>query len=579
MTDPAVMRAAVALALGIAPGAGGARAAGDLSAEESSAVVSLLASNKVSLLALFEAGEGADPLRSAVAASPAGAATILSARARRQELIDAYRPVAEALAASGIRPVLFKSAAPFPYLSSNLDVLVPPSRFEESARIVAALGHIRFPHYREDHKLLFRTFERGRPGLSVHLHECVSWGKIVVADGEEVAARSVGGEEPWLRVSSPADALTATLAHSILETDEVRLSDLRTVRRCLARGARVTDFLAEARERRWEAAASSSLFLYDAVCRAAGAGPLIEEADRDRAVDALARSAWARRSIRRVVPTAGVALPHRTPRWFSKGHLVALIAGDDRREPDRRVRDLAASGWNLVANRLAIRCRPAQLITISGPDGAGKSRLAESVERTLRLCEVPVARLWSRGGFSRMAVSGKALARRVASGRIPAARDEEAKRAFLSGRWRRSLWTWAVVLEQAASLQRARLALAAGRTIICDRYAYDALADLLGRSPDGGRSLPARAAGFLLGAAPAPDIAFLIDVNAEIAHARKEDGTTLESRRRLAGAYRTIAGAAPFVRLDGDLPFDEMAQQAIDASVRRTFDAFARDRA
>jgi len=579
LTGAEVTRAAVRLALGGAPGGDGLPSGGDLPAEAAAAVVALLAVNKVSLLALRAEDDGSDSVRAALLASPAAGAAIDSARARRRGLLDAYRPVAGAMADAGIRPVLFKSPAAFPYLSSNLDVLVPPSRFEESARIVADLGHIRFPHYREDHKLLFRAFERGRPGLSLHLHEAISWGRVLVAGGDAVAARAVAGEEAWLLVSSPADALTATLAHTILETDEVRLSDLRTVRRCLAHGARVADFLAEAKERRWEAAAASSLLLYDAVCRTAGARGLLDAEDRERAGEALARSTWARRSLRRVVPGGEMTLPHRTPRWFSKGHLVALIAGDDRRDPDRKLKDLIASGWNLVANRLAIRCRPAQLITISGPDGAGKSRLAASVAETLRLCEVPVARLWSRGGFSRLAVSGKALARHVAGGRIPAVRDEEAKREFLETGWRRTLWTWTVVIEQAASLQRARLALAAGRTVVCDRYAYDSLADLLSRSPQGGRALPARAAGFLLGAAPAPDIALLIDVDAEVAHERKEDGTTLESRRRLAGAYRAVVDAAPFVRLDGNLSFDELAQQAIEVTVRRTFDAFAKDRA
>jgi dTMP kinase len=539
------------------------------------AILDLLAGNKVPLVTLArEPGGEGDALWESIAAGHTFGEALARESDRRSKLLAEYEPVARGLEAAGMHPVLHKSPRWFPYLSSNIDVLDEPGLLEPAARVVEGLGHIRFPHYREDHKLLFRTFTGGAPALSVHLHDAVSWGKVVVVAGERVVAGAVGGDAPGVRVASPADALAATLAHTILETDQIRLGDLRTARFCLAGGARVTALLEDARVNRWTAAAATALALYDAVCREAGGGALLDARESEEVRATLRRFPWAERLLLSALPRRGVTLPHRLTRSFSKQHLVRLILADDRRDPERKVLDLAASGWNLLVNRLGLRCRPARLITVSGPDGAGKSRLAESIEGTLRLCEVPVDRLWSRGGFSRIAVGGKALARRLAAGALPDPADERAKRRFLAARWRRVLWTWVVAIEQALRLQRVRLTLLRGRSVVCDRYTFDSLADLLARLPGSERSLPSRAAGFLLGAAPQPDIAFLIEVEAGVAHARKEDGTTLASRRDLASAYEALRGAAPFHRLDGALPFPEMAQRAIVETLRRTFDAF-----
>jgi len=552
----------------------GAGAAGVRDADEDAAgVLEILAANKVPLVSLTLEEEGEIPFSRS---SPGFADAFAIEKTLREASLRAYREVAGALAVEGIRPVLFKSPHWYPYLSSNLDVLVSPDRFDESARIIEELGHIRFPHYHEDHKLLFRTFVRGEPALSVHLHEAVSWGRVVIVEGERVVARSLPGEEGDLFVASPDDALAGTLAHTIIETDQVRLSDLRIVRWCLARGASVEKLLADAREHRWEAAAASALSLYDAVARACGGGELLSAGDRRIVAARLRDSSWAHGLLEGALPHGAMRMPHRLGRSFSKRHLVRLILEDDRREPETKVLDLIASAWNLLANRTGVRCRPARLITVSGPDGAGKSRLADSLVRTFRLCEIPTARLWSRGGFSGPASSMKALARRIAPGAVPGAKDESAKRGFMKTGWRRSLWVWAVVIEQAVALQRLRIRLFLGRSVICDRYVYDTLADILARLPALERKTPARAAGFLMGSVPAPDLAFLILVDPDVAHARKGDGTSVGARRDLAAAYGSLRGASPFQELDGALPFGEMAQSAVVSAVSEAFGAFER---
>jgi len=107
---------------------------------------------------------------------------------------------------------------------------------------------------------------------------------------------------------------------------------------------------------------------------------------------------------------------------------------------------------------------------------------------------------------------------------------------------------------------------------------YDTLADLLARIPPESRQGAPAAGGFLLGATPAPDLSLLIDVPADVAHARKGDGTTLEARRRLAAAYAFLSEVAPFARLDGEHPLPENLQRAVTESLRRCFARFEEGR-
>ena len=56
------------------------------------------------------------------------------------------------------------------------------------------------------------------------------------------------GEDAPLLVAAPDDALATTLAHTILETDQIRLSDLRIVRWSIARGPPGTGIIAPGTE-------------------------------------------------------------------------------------------------------------------------------------------------------------------------------------------------------------------------------------------------------------------------------------------------------------------------------------------
>lgn len=568
MTQGGVIERAARLVLGGAEGSGGPGGVAD-----PARVLALLRRNKVPLRALLRREGGF----ASWAAQPEVSRMIDEEEESHGRLLDAWRRVAAAFEKEGIRSVLFKSPGWFPSLSSNLDVLVAPARFQDAAAILAGLGHIRLPHYVEDHKLLFRTFEGGRAALSVHLHEAVSWGKVRILGAEGLIERALPGEEEGFSVSSPLDSLVVTVAHTVFETDQVRLGDLLIVARALTAGATPGGLLDRAERGSWPAAAAAGLRLFDEVARRAGGRDLLDRQGREIVDRTLAASGWAMRRVESILSKPLADLPLVLPRRFSKEILLRHLVGRPGKDPGERVADVAATAWNLLATRLRIRQRPAGLVTLSGPDGAGKSRLGDAVADALELCEVPVSRAWSRGGFSAPAVAGKALLRRWVPRAIPAPADEEAKRAFARSRWRGRLWMWTLVLEQAIAMQRVRLRRLSGRTVVGDRWVTDTLADLVARLPaEEGAAKVRRPASLLLAAAPAPDVALLIEVPAEVAHARKSDGGSLESRRRLTEAYGVAAAAAPVARLDGTLSPDELAQKAVEITLRACFARFAR---
>jgi len=577
MIDEELAAAAAHLARAAAGFAPSGNAPEPVSGRTAAEILHVLRANKVSLLDLAADGDSrASAEWRSFSANEAVAAALSEERRMKEALFEAYRPVAGALAEAGIAHLLFKSLGGFPYLSSNLDLLVAPESFRRAASILEDLGHVRIPHYREDHKLLFRTFDG--PSLSVHLHEAVSWGKVMVLHGKDVVSRRVPGEDPATFASSPQDCLTATLLHSVLETDQVRLSDLLTARRCLERGASLPGLLEAAVAGGFLAAAASALIVYDTAGRRTGFGPLLSREDQGVAGRALLSRSWAYAATGRALRRARTTLPFALPRRFAKILLLGLILGDGRKEAGRQVGDLAWSGWNLVTNRLGLRCRPPSLITVSGPDGSGKSEVVRAVAGALRVCEVPVSTVWNRGGFSQLALAGKALARRTAPRRVPSVSDEAAKRVFLGSRRRRWLWAWWIAIEQAVSVQRIRLLLLSGRTVVCDRYIYDSLADFISRVPRSvWSSIPRRAASLLLGAARTPDLAIFIDVSPEASYSRKPDAATLDSRRSLVAAYGQVEGLARFHHVDGGLSLAGLVQAGVEAAVKRCLGRFAGD--
>ncbi len=523
-------------------------------------VVSILTTNKVPLLDLPEATLPA-PVRGCAAWETARAAE----RPRRDEQIEEFTRVAARLRAAGITCTLFKSSGTFPYRSSNLDCLVLPSRFREAARLLEEAGHIRMPHYREDHKLLFHRFRGDRSVLSVHLHEAISWGRLLILHGDGVAARAGVAADGTFAVASGPDRVIATLAHSLYETDEIRLNDLRTVRH--AAGSPAFDWemvLTRVRERGWTDGFRSILVLFAALEARVFGDTRVPRALQDRARDALRGGRWdgrwVTRRAERIARDQDPVLPHGIPKLYSKMHYFERLGRDPARGPEDRLADMGATVWNLVANRLRLRCRPAAVVSVSGLDGAGKSNAIAAVKRALETCEIPVRVVWSRGGFG---AAMEALKRRGrAALPVPAAGDAEGKQRWLGGPVAGPLFAVSVLIEQGLR-QIARVAIPhlAGRTILCDRYAWDTGADLIVKA--GPRRVVRGVAALLVGLSRTPDLAIHLDLTPQEARARKPEDGPPGRLARQHEAMEEFVRSCGLTRIDASRPAGEVHDEVV----------------
>lgn len=546
-------------------------AAAEIPAADAAEVVALLRRNKVPLVGLDRLPE-AEAFRRALEEE----------RAIRAALAAEVGEVVDRLAGEGIVPVLFKSAGALPYLSSNVDLLVDPSRMRDAARLLATSGHHLVPNYREENKLLFRRFRSGRHVICVHLHSAVSWGRVLVLRGEDVVARSVASQDGAFRVTAPEDLVLTVLAHALFETDQIRLSDLRSIRMASSGpGIRWDEVERRADRHGWLTGFSAIAIIAAAVERR-----LMGETTLPRAVESGCRERLARcplgrryasRVERRLADEAveAIGAPFAISRAHSKAQAwMAILRREDLR-PGEPIAEIFAIAWNLLANRFGLRCRPAAILSVSGLDGSGKSTAVGALREALVLCEVPVMVLWNRGGFTGPMRRLKGAARGALPGAVPAPGEEEAKARWLSRPIPGLLFATLVVLEQAFLwIVWARLARLAGRTVLCDRFASDTAADLEAKLGEG-RPVARLAGGMIVSIAPRPDRAILLALSPQEAMRRKPGdapGARLSASSR---ALERIGAQYGMTVLDAGRPEAEVLQQVVDlglASALRRFD-------
>lgn len=537
------------------------------------AVVGILRANKVPLLDL---PDGACPAAIRDSEPWREAARIETAALTEQHA--EFDRVAGSFRDARIEHVLFKSAGGFPYRSSNIDLLVVPDRMEDAARMLAEAGHLRMPHYREEHKLLFHRFRGGRSILSVHLHEAVSWGRVVILHGEGVVARSIPSADGTHRVASPVDRVVTLLAHSLYETDQIRLSDLTTLRRAAADAAFSWDAaLARVGERGWEDGFLAMLTIVAALEKRVFGHSCIPEALSAASRARMEHMAWAGRYPRRLAVhierTAQPHLPLPLSKLNSKVHFVERLLRQTDRSPDLRLADVVAAGWDLLSGRLKLRCRPAVVVSVSGLDGSGKSMVVRAVRAAMTVCEIPVRTVWSRGGFTGWMAAIKKHGRKVLP--IPGPGAAEEKRRWLYRPVAGSVFAWAVLTEQLAHhALRISVPRALGWSIVCDRHAYDTAADLLVKA--GPRWGVRAATRLLMGLTRRPDLPLLLDLSPAIAMARKSPDVPAVHLERLAANLDEIADAQGLVRIDADRPDDAVIDDVVEQVLQTAFARFER---
>lgn len=222
------------------------------------------------------------------------------------------------------------------------------------------------------------------------------------------------------------------------------------------------------------------------------------------------------------------------------------------------------------ANRRRLWAR-APLVTFSGLDGCGKSTQLDLLASALS--PQPVARIWSRGGYTEGVLLAKRLFRRLAGRRAPPPGPGAQREHALGRPWVRELWLNAAILDLIRLYGvELRVRGALGQAVLCDRYLWDSLVDFQVNFPgvDVRRRLLWRA---LERVARPPDAAFFLEIEPALSEQRAVEKNDpfpepLEARTRRRAAYAALRDR--FLVLDA-----RRTREDLHAQIRARVDAAA----
>ena len=538
--------------------------------QAAAALVALLRANKVPLLALAAALPA--PLATTDAWRQALALDEECHRQQRQE----YLAVRDAWAAAGIPCLAFKSAGTypsFPYTSDNLDLLVPADCCALARSALEEMGYIWLRSIDEPRKFLFRKFVGGRSVLAVHVHAWVGWDVEFL--GQSVWQRCrPAPDDPAVTVPGAEDSVLVNVAHALYENKRFTLYDLHKISAHWADPGLDWEYMETLA---WQRGWHDGLLLGLLLCAHAETYLLDRTTAPERLLRrwerGLERYPWALAYWQRARRRAAGDMPYRVSFAVSKLLYYRKVLADRQLPPSRRLVDLGkVLAWGLK-QKSGLRPQRGLLVSLSGPDGAGKSTAAAALASALATSEVRTRVVWTRCGCS-------PLYRRVA--RLLRSRAAGGDAADGRAGWRpapgngltRALWAWANAIDIYVSLAwRAWLPRLLGAAVVCDRYAYDAAVELASRLEERGR-LALLAPRLLVALSPRPDYRFLLDADGRTLRARADEKVppaVLASQRRM---YLVLAAAQGLQVVDTSQPGTAASDQVTVTVLRGYQDRF-----
>ena len=337
--------------------------------EDVSSFIAFLRSNRVPVALLPEATLLAE-------SDPSGAFRhyIREEGARYERHMAAYREVASAWAKAGIEGVLIKSPGYFPYTSSNVDVLVARGQAIEACRILENLGYAELPLFREPYKRLFRCLQGPYLGFPIHVHTAVAWINRFLTDADVVRGRRRSADDGLLLFPSPEDAFLITTAHWLYEDKALALRDLYHASLAAGDGVDWEAIRRRADSAGWPDTLEFAFALYRVAAERFSAGDL-----RRRLPSPKLEGRVLRRELERASRQPSAPIRLSKPLW--KGLHLAKTRKDRGLSRGAILRELSLVVFFAFQTKLpSIRNGPVVVVSLSGPDGAGKTTLARALQ-------------------------------------------------------------------------------------------------------------------------------------------------------------------------------------------------------
>lgn len=205
------------------------------------------------------------------------------------------------------------------------------------------------------------------------------------------------------------------------------------------------------------------------------------------------------------------------------------------------------------------------LICFVGIDGSGKTLQAEKLAEALSSLGIPCKYTWCRYSPRLLMPMVKLAKRRIrkTSGGSEYGGFTSSKRRMLAKPGIGWLWLRVSLLEYLLQVTlTVRTRLLGGRIVICDRYLYDALADLAINLDRTGKGLLGIARHPLARMFPKPARVYFLHVPPEVAFSRKDDPNVMGEQYLTdrAEIYSYLSDELGFVRIDGTQSIDDIAE-------------------
>jgi thymidylate kinase len=438
-----------------------------------------------------------------------------------------YLRVREAWRARGIDCLMIKPAGnppSFPHTSDNIDILVRPDDGVAARETLREMGYVEIRNVEEPQKFLFRRFHDGQCVSAIHVHERIAWFVGFLDDALVWERARPASDDPAVLIPSPEDAILINLAHACYENKELRMVEVVRVRHALTVAGDALDWSymdSIATQRGWLDGLAFMLLIHAEAERTLFGETLVPTGQLER-YEAIVREDAPVRQRLDAIRAAGIAdLPLDLSYLFCKRLYYRKILRDPAQERTARLRDVAATLIWGVKLKSGLRPQPGMVVSLSGPDGSGKTAHAESLVAAIRLCELRADYVWSRGGSSGLFRNLQRLRRTAPAEQLPESDPIERRKGRLQQPVVRFGWSWLVAADQiATTVRRVSLPAWRGRIVVTDRCAYDTAVEMDASLPADAR-WSRLAIDAMLRLTPTPDLGFVLDVSHETARARK----------------------------------------------------------